>query len=373
MNKGNDALKEPKLKSSIALVESSKVDSSDFGSGFLIHRDKKATYWLTCAHVVNAIGAEDRIRVGKLPAELVGLTKQDLSSLKDSFDLAILKVEGLFKKKPVQLGKPIVRDLRFQTLGHFQNTKTKQLYLREVSGSLHVDSLNLVARESYAWVLDLKMDEKFLLQPGYSGSPVFIPYTRQVIGVVEQRKDSGKKGKAIAVDAANSIFRKVPELKHMLRSQTSQNSSSHRMAKFAMDVIEYPLRLVIGSQVRAALDWLLQEGFSNLAAKASNYARENSNALNAELQQFSEEDREKVFTEFQWEIEKYLERIYSSLLTDSQDLLEKNIVRPTLSSAAYESAFVYIRNSIPDYISEKASNKINRYVAVLIEYLYSDS
>ena len=261
------ALKEPKLKSSVALIESSNSDSNDFGSGFLIYRSNRATYWLTCAHVVNAIGSEDKIRVGRLPAELVGLTKQDLSSFKDSFDLAVLKVDGLFKKKPVQLGKPLSRNLRFQALGHFQNTKTKQRYLREVSGSLHVDSLNVVAREDYAWVLDLEIDEKFSLEPGYSGSPVFIPNTRKVIGVVEQRQSSGKKGQAIAVDAANSIFRKVPELKHMLRSQSSQHSSGRRLANLVMDVIEHPLRWVLGAEVKAALDWFLQDGFSTSPLK----------------------------------------------------------------------------------------------------------
>ncbi|MEO1006891.1 MAG: serine protease, partial [Cyanobacteria bacterium J06638_38] len=315
-------LKEPELTSSVALIESKNIDSNNFGSGFLIYRDSKATYWLTCAHVIKDIGKLDDIRVGKLPAQLIGPSEDKLaSSLKNSFDLAVLRVEGLFKKKPVQLGKPIDRNSRFLAAGHFQNSKTKQIYFKEVSGNLHVDSLNIISTDKFAWVLALEVDEDFSLEPGYSGSPVFVPESQRVIGVVEQRQ-GGNKGQAIAVDAANTIFQTVPELESMLRIQSSQATLSNRFATWAMTVIEHPLRWVIGAKVRAALNWMLQEGISTLARKASDYALNTSQDLNEEIQRFPEEDRSSIISDFQWEIEKYLERIYGSLLTDSQDLLE---------------------------------------------------
>ena len=368
------APKEPELKSSIALVEGTTIDNSDFGSGFLIYKDPKgrATYWLTCAHVVKAIGDLQGIRVGRLPATLVGPSKKELFSLKDSFDLAVLRVEGLFKKKQVSLGKP--RDTerhRFLATGHFQNTKTKQLYLQEVSGTLSIDHQNIVSSNDYAWVLDLEVDDKFTLEPGYSGSPVFMPNSRKVIGVIEQSQISGKKGQAISIDAAINIFRTVEELRPMLRSQVSQ-SFEDRFLVWAMGVIEHPLRWMAGSQVRETLDWLLLQGICNLARKAREHALGTSAEVRSEIEQFPEKDRPQVITNFQWEIEKYLERIYGSLLTDNQDLLERNEIAPSLSSNAYECAFSYIRDTLPESLSGRVRQRTNHLIDVLIQNLYAD-
>ena len=91
-------LKEPELTASIALIESIENNGSSFGSGFLVYANRKATYWLTCAHVIKPKQPPNEIRVDGLPAKLVGLNQQELSSLKNRFDLALLKVEGLFRE-----------------------------------------------------------------------------------------------------------------------------------------------------------------------------------------------------------------------------------------------------------------------------------
>lgn len=363
-------IREPKLTSSIALVESTENDGgSFFGSGFLVYADRKATYWLTCAHVIKSRQHSNKISVDGLPAKLVGLNQQELSSLKNRFDLALLKVEGLFKKRPLQLSKPRHRDLRFQTLGHFQDDKTKQLYMKEVCGKLHVDTINLVAHDKHAWVLNLQLDSQFFLEHGYSGSPVFIPNTQKVIGVIEKREGKGNTGQAISIDAATSIFKKVPELKPMLYSQSLTNSSDNQLSKWIMNTIEHPLRWMAGTQVQEILDWFLDQGLTDLAVAASEYAMVNSQDVNTELQIYSEEKRAQTIADFQWGIEKYLERIYASLLTRNDDLLKNNRIRPTLSSAAYEAAFVYIQNAIPEHISEKAKSKTEAYISVLIDNL----
>ena len=367
---GFGALKEPQLKSSIALIEGTSIDSSDFGSGFLIYRDPKgkATYWLTCAHVVKAIGDLQGIRVGALPATLVGPSKKELFSLKDNFDLAVLRVVGLFHKEPVALISPRARKKRrFFTTGHSQNAKTKQLYLKKISGKLSIEQQNVVSSNDYAWVLDLEVDDKFSLKPGYSGSPVFIPNSRKVIGVIEQSQLSGKQGQAISIDAAINIFRTVPELKPMLRSQVSQEG----FLDWAMGIIERPLRRMIGSQVREALDWFLYQGICNLARQAVEHSLETSQELRDEIGQFPESARPKIITNFQWEVEKYIERIYASLLTNSQELLERNEIRASLSSNAYRCAFEFIRESLPESISENVRHRISHLIDVLLDNQYS--
>lgn len=363
-----------RFTSSIALVESAKIDCSDFGTSFLIDKSGQATFWLTCAHVIKSIKNPDNIRIGELPAKLISPSKDQINnSLRENFDLALLKVEGLYNKRKVQLAWPISRNLRFITTGFYQQPKTKELFLEEISGRLHAARLNAVAGGKYAWVLDLDVDDNLALEPGYSGSPIFVPNTRKVVGVVEQRQASGKKGKAISIDAAKSVIRGVPELKIMLQKfQSSQQSIEEGFADWTMGVLEHPLRWMAGSQTRAALDWFLQEGFSTLAKKSSDYAFNISRELNEEIQRFPEKHRPEVIADFQWEIEKYLERIYGSLLTKSQDLLEHNVIRPSLSLSAYESAFLYIKNSVPSHISERIFERINCYIDVLIDNLYSD-
>ena len=39
----------------VALIDSKDTDRANFGSGFLVCRDEKATYWLTCAHVITDV------------------------------------------------------------------------------------------------------------------------------------------------------------------------------------------------------------------------------------------------------------------------------------------------------------------------------
>ncbi|MEA5449325.1 trypsin-like peptidase domain-containing protein [Leptolyngbya sp. CCNP1308] len=375
------SLKEPELTESVALVESSKNDISDFGSSFLIFRDKRFTYWLTCTHVINEIGDLSNLRVGKRPAQLIAPSEDELKlSLKDTFDLALLRVDGLHWKKPVRLARPSKKTLIFSTLGYFQQVKpANRLFLREISGCLHVDTLNVVASNKYAWVLDLDIDDNYSLQPGYSGSPIFIPSTQQVIGVVDQRQSSGKKGQAIAIDAAISLFNKVPELRTMLRIQTEQNSLENKTTmenktiRWVMGTIERPLRWLIGSQVCAILDWFFQEGISTISKKASDYTLNNLETLSAELQQLSDEDRVRLVSDFQWEIEKYIERIYGCFLTNSQDLLESNNIRPSLSADAYEVAFSYIKHSLPADTPQIVIQNFDRYVQVLINNLYIDN
>ena len=161
--------------------------------------------------------------------------------------------------------------------------------MKEVFGKLHVDTINLVAHDKHAWVLNLQLDNQFFLEHGYSGSPVFIPNTQKVIGVIEKRDGKGDTGQAISIDAATSIFKKVPELKPMLYSQSLTNSSENQLSKLIMNAIEHPLRWMAGTQAREILDWFLDQGITDLAVMASEYAMVNSQDVNIELQRYPEE------------------------------------------------------------------------------------
>jgi hypothetical protein len=363
------------LEDSIALIESTDSSRSEFGSGFIIKRDKYATYWLTCAHVVLDVGGIQKARVGTLPATLVGLRESELVVLRDSYDLAVLRVEGLFKKQSLQLisSKEIVKNrerrIDFSAFGHFQNYGTKQRLAKKISGRLGLGPLSLATGENYTRALELELeDTESLLEPGYSGSPVLIHYkgkvTQQVIGVVNQRKGDGKKGLAISVESAQGVFQKVQELQGVLRN-TALDSRIWLRGK-SMSLIEKLLQLGLSSQTRELLDWL--SNIENLAKHAGDYALENSVDLQRSLSAAS--NAEQRIDDFYWEIEKYLELIYASILTHSHDLLDKPTIPPSLPCTAYETAFLYIKQTIPGHIESDAEKKLKNYLDYLIPKLY---
>lgn len=364
------------LKNSIALIRSTDSSRSEFGSGFMIKRGKWATYWLTCAHVVLDVGGIQKTRVGDFSATLAGLNESELAVLKDTYDLVVLRVEDLFNKEPLQLisSKEKLKDkqtcIDFSAVGHFQYNETKKRYVKGISGQLHLGRLSLVTGETYSRVLQLELrDTESLLQPGYSGSPVLIHNkgTQQVIGVVDQRIGDGKTGLAISVESAQGVFQKVQELHGILRSGALDSRVWLRGKSISL--IEKLLQLGVSPQIRATLDWL--SNTESLAKHAGDYALENSVHLQTRISNISDpEQRDESKDDFYWEIEQYLKLIYASLLTHSHDLLDKPILHPSLPNAAYEMAFAYIKQAIPEYIENNAAEKLKDYLDYLTPKLH---
>lgn len=361
------------LEPSVIRVESAKGIGRDvFGTAFLIHRTRELTYWLTCAHVINDIGGIQNVRVKDgnryKPVELAGLDSESLKNLRDNYDLAVFKVKGLFDKDTLELAKTSYRESDFISLGNFIGPNSL-IGMRPVSGSLYADFI--VSNEHPAWMYKLEMDTRSPLERGYSGSPIYVPELKQVVGVINQRhRNENTQGYGISVEAATSIFQKVPDL-NMLCDQIL--TSGVRATSWVMKVLDKPLRLALSKQTRLALDWFSQERIVNLSKKACDYAVEHSEDLKSELEHIPDpQDRLELIGDFQWEFEKYLERIYGSLLTDSKDLLINNRIKPSLSAEAYESAFDYIKSELPESLESKVISKISGYMECLIENLYSD-
>lgn len=86
---------------SIVLIKSSNPSNKGFGTGFVIHRDKDASYILTCARVLVDVlrdaGGQTLAIVDGCSATVVA------SGAEDGIDLAVLKVEGLLDKIPLGL------------------------------------------------------------------------------------------------------------------------------------------------------------------------------------------------------------------------------------------------------------------------------
>ncbi|MBD1853894.1 trypsin-like peptidase domain-containing protein, partial [Cyanobacteria bacterium FACHB-502] len=196
------------VQQSIVEITSSDDTKLDrHGTGFVIYRDQQSTYIATCAHVVNEVGGEGKLKVDDKDAKILVSEEQA--------DLAVLQVDALDKQQ-VRLinagneGVPCFihgcRNLRVL------NVKAKS-YVREI-GSIHGTLYRSVlwpvnGSRTQAW--EIRIDPNENLDPGYSGSPVVIERdaSNYVIAIMRLRRDSSE-GRAISVEALNKIWQKIP-------------------------------------------------------------------------------------------------------------------------------------------------------------------
>ncbi len=189
------------LENAVVLISSADTESrnsKNIGTGFVIHRDNKSTYVLTCAHVVEDVGGKDKVLAAGIPAEMVALGE------KDGFDLAVLKVAGLPDKPILKLSTSAQKGDIFNTFGYYLFGTNKVRRLRQVEGKLN-DSSKIESRGERVHAWDLKLT-KGQLKPGYSGAPVFCESTGYVLGIVTHLEDNGARGLAISIEALAKIW-----------------------------------------------------------------------------------------------------------------------------------------------------------------------
>ncbi|NMF64953.1 GUN4 domain-containing protein [Brasilonema octagenarum] len=189
----------------ITSADPERIADRDRGTGFVIHQDQQTTYLLTCAHVVEAIGGSEKVKVGGHPATVKALG----NTL--GCDLAVLAVKKhLSGLPPLRLGVVGNKGRQFLTAG-FYTDATKVAKLAEIKGKLggkqRIDSIE--GDRTQAWNLLIDDDSEHDLKAGYSGSPVVDLESGYVLGVVSQRIDNGK-GVAISIEAIQNIWHSMP-------------------------------------------------------------------------------------------------------------------------------------------------------------------
>jgi hypothetical protein len=345
------------LGNSIAVITSAENDRG-FGSSFIIKSTREATYWLTCAHVVVDVGGIDNLRIEGHSATLVGCSEDELGALKDTYDLVVLKVEDLLKKVPLTLAHLPKQGSSFSATGHYQNQGAKQIFADSLYGRLSISDIGISTREGYFKTLELEVDSKskLLLQAGYSGSPVLIEGKKQVIGVVSQKYTDGRRGIAIPVEAVKHIFKKVPELQDILIMKAS--ASVGKIAKSVMISMDSILRK-LSPDLQEALNWLRCKG--EIAQQASDYVADTLPSF----KNITDDVKSKSLQDLCCDIEKYLEYVYGSLLTNSDDRLTRQTIRPSRPIAEYEIAFSWIKDNIPSNIDHDVAENIKLFLDCL--------
>lgn len=187
-----------KLYDSIFLVTSSDSDNKQFGTAFILFRDKQAAYLLTCMHVVKNVGGSSQVRVGHYPAELI------VSGSEDSLDdMAVLRVVDLFDAPVLGVsttgepGRPFLT-AGFQSFAHGYAIRSIQGKLGERIG------LQLRGQQVRTQAIDLILEGTYDIQQGYSGSPVIDQRSMGVMAVASHSL-GGRKGVAISIETLERI------------------------------------------------------------------------------------------------------------------------------------------------------------------------
>jgi hypothetical protein len=350
------------LGNSIALITSAENNRSDFGSSFIIKRTATATYWLTCAHVVMNVGGIDNLRIAGHSADLVDYSDdKKLVTLKDTYDLVILKVESLFEKVPLELVYSQKKKLNFSITGHYQNPGAKQFFADSLYGHLSTSGEGIYTSAGYCKDLKLEFNSKnkLELQPGYSGSPIFIKGTKQVIGVVTQMyTDGSRRGIGISMEAAKQIFQNVPELRDILIKKTI--IFGIKIIDLAMTPLENKLLKNLSPDVEEAWKWLRCEK-GELALQASKHVENTSTSF----KNIADDMKSKSSQDLRGDIEQYLEYVCESLLTNSDNRLTRHIRRPSRPITEYEIAFSWIKDNISSNINHDVAENIKEKLICL--------
>lgn len=188
------------VDASVFLVSSSESGNQSFGSSFAFYRDfTDSVYFLTCMHVVKDVGGPEEARVGNHPVEMVASGTEDGLD-----DLAVLRVEDLPDVPLLQLSVSAERGSPIIVAGFRRFTRS--FLIRQIRGELG-QQIGLESRHRPGRVMawDLKIEDDYDLEQGYSGAPVVDERSGQVIAVASHRV-GGAKGVALAVETLETIW-----------------------------------------------------------------------------------------------------------------------------------------------------------------------
>jgi len=150
----------------------------------------------------------------------------------------------------------------------------------------------------------------------------------------------------------------VRETAEDLRATEKASQSRVQQIEKTLTQAEAQLKPELASQLKDALTWLADKRY--LSQQASEYLFKHK----PEMRTWSDDDKEQ----FTWEVEKYLEIIYYSLLSESAELLDKPPIMPSLDEPAlYREAFEFVRKKIPPRITDQET--LNQ-IRVCFDYLF---
>ncbi len=189
------------MGNSTFLIKSTQNKS--FGTAFCVHSDDKGAFLVTCTHVVEAC-TKDALQVNGHEAKLL-----HLGSSKD-IDLAVVYVEGLEEVVALQLlAESQELNVTF-SLDGFKVHKDGTHLQRPLNGSIQNIS-KIHNDDKVVNTYELKIEDAYSIEKGYSGSALLCESTGKVLGVATDKQSNGKQAYAIPIKYLEEIWTDFPE------------------------------------------------------------------------------------------------------------------------------------------------------------------
>ena len=146
---------------------------------------------------------------------------------------------------------------------------------------------------------------------------------------------------------------------------TVEQAGQERIEALNRQIAEEEQRLqpTLSKDLQEALEWL-KCNQSELPTGAYAYMLKRHADILEEVSQDEKED-------FQWELEKYIESVYFSILSNSFSLLDEPVTGPTIDSPeAYQAAFTFIKKKAPGRLGKESLTRISKCFDYLLERLF---
>lgn len=218
------------FQDSVVLIETTDdLRKHGFGTGFVVHRDERGTYLLTCAHVVTKKTLDSKdfqlLKEVKVSSD-GGLILAEIEDWDRVVDLAVLRVQGLYSLPMLSLCSSGQPDMPFITAGFYEfDKRSTQRQINQIKGKLLKSEYRIRQQGDRARVWKVEIADGELLKPGYSGSPALDETGSHVFGVVsnlegEEEKESNI-GWMVSIEALGKVWSKMPSnlLQHLSNPQ----------------------------------------------------------------------------------------------------------------------------------------------------------
>jgi len=219
------------IEKSTFLIKSSK--NSSFGTGFVVYREGKGTYLLSCAHVINDCG-EDALIVENKKAQLLHI------GTPEAIDLALIYVEGLDSVALKLSDTMVSQGVLFEVYG-FKPHLHGNYKLEMLKGSIKKLS-TLFSESQKIDSYDLSIGRDDSIERGYSGSAILCPSNGHVIAVATSRYND-KHAEAIPIGYLRSIWQEMPD--GLLHHEACLDKPDKEEKSFVLFLKKYLIKIVI--------------------------------------------------------------------------------------------------------------------------------
>ena len=193
---------------SIVQIESQKENNNSFGTGFVIDKDDKGIYVLTCQHVIDDV---EIAVVNALPTEIIAQS--------DFIDMAVLYIPNLqLEPLPLQIDKCESREVDVIGFSQFNHSLSQK---KHIIATLFKNTIELHSSEddSFYFARKIKANDDYSFERGNSGSPVICQKSGCVIAMVSNKEGSDI---AYAIEIA-SLEEVWKQLKYICEKSDASN------------------------------------------------------------------------------------------------------------------------------------------------------